>query len=246
MIYEEIKKIISPVIPRKVIIKNEIIVRYLYYQFYRGNSFQCNVCSKKLRRFNSLKSGEKLCPYCGSSARNRMLWKILVSDFLKSDIRILHFSPSRSLKRFLSKDPSLNYITTDFIGEFDADRHYDITSIDESDNSFGLLICFHILEHIQDDQSAMEELYRVLKKGGVCVIQTPFKDGEIYEDDSIKTAEERKIHFGQEDHIRIYSVDGLKERLADSGFDVTINKFDEDKDNFNGLSKPECVVIARK
>jgi len=92
----------------------------------------------------------------------------------------------------------------------------------------------------------MEELYRVLKKGGVCVIQTPFKDGEIYEDDSIKTAEERKIHFGQEDHIRIYSVDGLKERLADSGFDVTINKFDEDKDNFNGLSKPECVVIARK
>ncbi len=223
-----------------------MIVRFFYYQYYRGNKYQCNVCIKKLRRFIELKSGEKLCPYCGSSSRNRRLWNILKSEFIKTNIRILHFSPSRSLKRFLSKDSSLNYITSDFLGEFDADKHYNITDISESDNSFDLIICYHILEHIEDDQAAMKELYRVLKKGGCCIIQTPFNDGEIYEDDTIKTAEDRLKYFGQEDHLRIYSVDRLKERLTHSGFEVKVNKFNEDKENFNGLSETEYVLLAIK
>jgi SAM-dependent methyltransferase len=193
-----------------------------------------------------LKSGEKLCPYCGSSARNRRLWDILKSEFINNNLRILHFSPSRSLKRFLSKDPSLNYITTDFIGEFGADKHYDITNINKSDNSFDLIICYHILEHINDDQAAMNELYRVLKKGGSCIIQTPFKEGEIYEDDSLITTEDRLKYFGQEDHVRIYSVDGLKKRLIQSGFDVNIEQFNEEENNYNGFSPTEYVLIGRK
>jgi SAM-dependent methyltransferase len=193
-----------------------------------------------------LKSGEKLCPYCGSSSRNRRLWKILVSDFLKRDIRILHFSPSRSLKRFLSKDPSLDYITSDYLGEFDADEHYNITDISESDYSFDLIICYHILEHIEDDKKAMKELYRILKPGGTCIIQTPFKEGEIYEDYTIKTAEERLKYFGQEDHVRVYSIDGLKERLTHTGFEVNVKTFDEEIDNVNGLSANEYILIAAK
>ena len=246
MIYEKIKKIISSVIPRRIIIKNEMLVRFFYYQFFRGNRFQCNICDKKLRGFTSLKSGDKLCPFCGSSSRNRRLWNILKSEFLRSNIRILHFSPSRGLKRFLSKDPSIFYITSDFMGEFDADKHYNITDISESDNSFDLIICYHILEHIEDDRAAMRELYRVLKKSGSCIIQTPFKDGKIYEDVTIKTAENRLKYFGQEDHLRIYSVDGLKERLTHSGFEVKVNKFKEDKDNFNGLNETEYVLLAIK
>jgi len=92
----------------------------------------------------------------------------------------------------------------------------------------------------------MNELYRVLKPGGSCIIQTPFKDGEIYEDATIKTAEDRLKYFGQKDHLRIYSVDGLKDRLTNSGFEVKVNKFREDKENFNGLCKTEQVLIARK
>jgi len=245
MIYEKIKKIISSVIPGKVITKNESIVRYFYYQFYRGKKFQCNVCNKKLREFISLKSGEKLCPFCGSSSRNRRLWNILKSEYLRSNIRILHFSPSRSLKRFLSKDPSLDYITSDFLGEFDADKHYNITDISVKDNSFDLIICYHILEHIEDDQAAMNELCRILKKGGSCIIQTPFKDGEIYEDDAIKTGEDRLKFFGQEDHVRIYSVDGLKNRLTQNGFEMTVNEYKEEN-NFNGFMNTEHVLIGRK
>ena len=246
MIYEKIKKRISSVIPGRFIIKHEMLFRFFYYQFYRGNRFKCNVCNKKLRKFIELKSGDKLCPFCGSSSRNRRLWNILKSEFLKSDIRILHFSPSRNLKRFLAKDPSLNYITSDFLGEFEADKHYDITKINESDDSFDLIICYHVLEHIEADQKAMNELYRVLKREGSCVIQTPFKEGEIYEDTTIITAEERLKYFGQEDHLRIYSVEGLKDRLTQSGFEVTVNEYKEEKTNFNGLSEKEYALLAKK
>jgi SAM-dependent methyltransferase len=246
LIYEKIKKIISAIFSKKLFIKYEPIVRFFYYQIYRGNRFQCNICNKKLRKFNSVNSGENLCPYCGSSSRNRRLWNIFKFEYLKSDIRILHFSPSRSLKRFFSKDHSLSYITSDFLGEFEADKHYDITNINESDNSFDLIICYHVLEHIEEDQKAMNELYRILKNGGSCIIQTPFKDGEILEDSKIKTAEERLKYFGQEDHVRIYSVDGLKNRLTQNGFEVTVRNYKEQKENLNGFSEKEYVLIAKK
>jgi len=92
----------------------------------------------------------------------------------------------------------------------------------------------------------MNELYRILKKGGSCIIQTPFKDGDIYEDDKIKTAEDRLKYFGQEDHLRIYSVVGIKERLTQCGFNVEINNYNEEINNFNGLSKNECVIVTKK
>ena len=56
-----------------------------------------------------------------------------------------------------------------------------------------------------DFESIAKELFRVLKPNGTVLIQTPFKDGEIYEDYAITSESERLIHFGQEDHVRIYS-----------------------------------------
>ena len=91
----------------------------------------------------------------------------------------------------------------------------------------------------------MEELFRVLKKGGHCFIQTPFKPGEIYENPEVRTPEDKKLHFGQEDHVRIYSVEGLEKRLQQAGFKTTIKSFTPDPDDFNGF-KQEELIIARK
>ena len=107
-----------------------------------------------------------------------------------------------------------------------------------------LIICYHILEHIDSDQQAMKELFRVLKTDGTCLIQTPFKDGETYEDFSIKTKEDRLKHFGQDDHVRIYSISGLKERLEKSGFLVDVQTFP--KDDFFGLSENEHILVCSK
>jgi ubiquinone/menaquinone biosynthesis C-methylase UbiE len=127
-----------------------------------------------------------------------------------------------------------------------ADRKYDITHIDSPNDSYDLIICYHILEHIENDYQAIRELRRILKPGGFCIIQTPFKEGDIYEDLSVKTDEARLKYFGQKDHVRIYSAAGLKERLSDSGFKAEIKEYKEDINNKFGYNTREFVLICSK
>jgi len=107
------------------------------------------------------------------------------------------------------------------------------------------VICYHILEHIEDDIKAMKELNRILKPKGECIIQTPFKTGEIYENEEVKTEEERLIHFGQKDHLRIYSVKGLMNRLESVGFQTKLKEYKEIDNNY-GYNINEKVIIAEK
>lgn len=211
-----------------------------------GNKYQCNVCSKKLSAFISLKNGDLLCPSCGSISRNRRLWDLLNENrHLKGNV--LHFSPSRSIYRKLKKLKTINYYSTDFENEFLADYKFDITNINQTNNKFDTIICYHILEHIIDDKKAMAELYRVLKPNGTLYIQTPFKEGDIYEDYSITSPEERSKHFGQDDHVRFYSIEGLKERLKNLGFIVSIKTYPEQKNDFYfGFKSPETILIVTK
>ena len=92
----------------------------------------------------------------------------------------------------------------------------------------------------------MHELFRVLKTGAYCLIQTPFKAGDIYEDYTITKPEEREKHFGQADHIRIYSQEGLKDRLEQIGFQVELRNFSEKLDNSGGFSEKESVLVCYK
>ena len=96
----------------------------------------------------------------------------------------------------------------------------------------------------EDAKKAMEELHRVLKPNGTCIIQTPFKEGKIYEDFSKKTLKDRLGAFGQEDHVRIYSVAGIEGRLKENGFqNVEIKTFP--KEERYGFME-ETILIARK
>lgn len=89
----------------------------------------------------------------------------------------------------------------------------------------------------------MSELYRVLKRGGFLLIQTPFADA-LKEDSSIVEPNERLKHFGQEDHVRIYSIDVLVQRLQSVGFYVEVEEFGGD--TYLGLSAKEKVIICKK
>lgn len=231
-------------IPQKFLFENEVLLRSLIYPIYKGNSHQCNICEKKLKNFILVENGNLVCPVCGSLPRTRRLWKLLNENYLKPEIKVLDFSPSRALYRKLKKNKNIHYFPTDFENEFLADYRFDINNIDSESERFDLIICYHILEHIVSDQQAMKELFRVLKTDGTCLIQTPFKDGETYEDFSIKTKEDRLKHFGQDDHVRIYSISGLKECLEKSGFLVDVQTFP--KDDFFGLSENEHILVCSK
>lgn len=224
--YTTLKHIVKRLFPKSVLIKNEDLFRKLIARKYAGNAAQCNICKFKLKHFVLRPNGDLLCPHCGSLSRTRRLYQTLNSLDIKG--KMLHFSPPRCLATKLRVINSLDYNTTDFIGEFASDFHYDITAIAAEDNTYDSIICYHVLEHIEEDTKAMSELYRVLKPQGFCLIQTPFKEGDIYEDYSIQSELGRKKAFGQEDHVRIYTVNILNERLQDAYFNTKIIEAGDD------------------
>ncbi len=243
--YKAIKSLIKSLLPKGFLLKNEAFFRNTYSLFYSGNTFQCNICETKLRKFVAMENGDRLCPKCGSIQRNRRLYALLKSELLHSGIAVLDFSPSRCLYRSMKKTPEIQYQSTDFAGEFFADKKFDITNIDAADSTYDLVICYHVLEHIEDDIKAMSELHRILKPKGKGIIQTPFKEGEIYEDYSIQDSAGRLKYFGQDDHVRIYSASGLKARLESCGFSVEIRKY-IDEENYNGFSPHETILLITK
>lgn len=242
--YNFLKSVAKNIIPQKLLINNEERFRKLLIPFYRGKNHQCNVCGTRLKHFAQLQNGDLICPVCGSISRARRLYQLLNEEFMKPGMVVLDFSPFRILYKKWKKKHDIQYFATDFGNDFIADYRYDITKIDRKDENFDLIICYHILEHIIDDKLAMRELYRVLKTGGKALVQTPFKEGEIYEDYSITTEEGRLEHFGQEDHVRIYSVNGLEKRLKEAGFQVEVRTFAGDR--FYGFSANEKVLVCTK
>lgn len=243
--YKFLKKTGASIIPLSFLIQFEKSFRFGIGLFYLGTKYKCNVCNKSLRHFISADC-EQMCPFCGSLQRNRRLWRILQNEITIPEIKILDFSPSRCLYRKMQKIKTAKYTATDFVGQFLAHKKLDITNIDALDGSFDLVICYHILEHITDDQKALQELYRIIKPNGKCILQTPFKEGEIYENPDITDPKQRSLHFGQEDHVRIYSLPGLQTRLEKAGFIVKILHFSEHENNFHGFKTEEDVIIAEK
>jgi SAM-dependent methyltransferase len=233
-------------LPRKVFFKLEPILRYFHYLIYKGSAVQCNVCNKKLRKFIQLKNKELLCPACGSLPRDRRLYELLSSQYLMKGAKVLDFSPARCLYRILKSNKDIEYTSTALAGDFMADKNYNITQIEAPIDSYDLIICYHILEHVDDDKKAMQELVRILRPNGTCLIQTPFKQGDIYENHSITSPQERLKHYGQEDHVRIYSADGLRKHLAKVGFEVTIREFNDESGNNFGLKNNETILICTK
>ena len=248
--YKALKRIVRAILPNRLFFTLEPTFRHIHYSlFYKGNTHKCTICEKPLKAFIPYHGYDKICPSCGSLSRDRRLWQILERDYINFTPKILDFSPSRALYRKLKafrKFRKVDYITTDLSGNFLADAHYDITNIDVSDETFDVIICYHVLEHIIEDETAMQELYRILKPNGTCLIQTPFKEGDIYEDYAITSPEDRLTHFGQDDHVRIYSVEGISQRLQTSGFKVKALSFEEEVDNHHGFAQHETILICRK
>ena len=157
----------------------------MYTLLYRGTRYHCNVCNSDLSTFITVDSGDLVCPKCSLLPRTRRLYELLKSELVCNNKKVLDFSPSRAIYRRLKAKLGSNYISTDLSGDFTADYKYNITHLPLEDNSMDLIICYHVLEHVMEDHKAMKELYRILKVNGKCIIQTPFKEGDIYEDASI-------------------------------------------------------------
>jgi SAM-dependent methyltransferase len=163
-----------------------------------------------------------LCPLCHSHARHRFAFFVTKTNtnlFDGSPKKMLHFAPSEIFEKIFRKIPNLEYITTD-IDRPDVTINMDITNIEFTDESFDIIYCSHVLEHVSDDFKAMCELKRIIKSDGWVLLSVPYKeDQKTIEAPVDMSPEDRQRLLGAHNHVRLYGND-LKERLVKAGFSV--------------------------
>lgn len=207
--------------PIKNILKK---IRSVIYRItHAGNERECPLCGTHYSRFGKggvEKRDDAQCMNCGSLERHRFLWLYLQRDFnivQQKNLSVIHFAPEKYLENKLRR-LSRQYITADLEGN-NIDVRIDITDTPFNNHSFDLILCSHVLEHVNDDSKALKELLRILKPDGKALIIIPVEREITFEDPSVTEPAERLRIFGQRDHVRIYGADFIN-RLIKSGFKV--------------------------
>lgn len=244
------------IIPRPWLIRFSYWVRPLIAFFLRGSKYIDPIDGRGFRKF--LPYGYEnprenvLSPSTLSLERHRLLWLFLKekTSFFSDELNVLHFAPEQAFYKRFKRQSNLQYVTTDLNSPL-AEVKADICNLPFKENSFDVILCNHVLEHIQEDHKAMRELYRVMKPGGWGIFQVPqdLKRKLTFEDDSITDKKERAKIFGQYDHVRIYGMDYF-EKLRKIGFTVeeicpTDGMVKNEIDQYR-LAEGEIIPFVRK
>lgn len=243
-------------IPRPVLITLSTALRPAIDLYFKGKNFYDPINGKSYRKFLSYGYGKQrpnaLSPGTLSLERHRQMWLYLQNetDFFTRNLKVLHIAPEQEFLRKFKKMKNLEYISADLYSPI-VDVKADIRNLPFEDNSFDVVFCNHVLEHIEDDRKAMSEIYRVMRKGGWGILQVPIKNSlaKSYEDFTIKDPRERQKHFGQYDHVRWYGMDYF-DRLKSVGFLAEPNfyskKFPETDRKKFGLMVNEILPVVFK
>ncbi len=213
-------------VPRKHLHLFSLTAARMLSVFYIGNRVECTICNHRYRSFlpygRVITRKNALCPNCLSLERHRLMYLYLhrETNFFQEPIKLLHIAPEACFLEVGEKQPNIEYTTADLESPW-AKVKMDVHDIPFEDHSFDVIICNHLLEHVDDDIKAMSEMNRVMKPGGWGIMQVPVNgDREVtYEDRSVTDPIEREKHFGQKDHVREYGRD-YPERLKKGGFNV--------------------------
>ncbi len=221
-------KFILNTIPRPLLIRLSYIARPILALLLKGNTYTDPIDGKSFRMFLPYGYGNQrnnvLSPSTLSLERHRLLWLYLQNetDFFtsKEKKKVVHFAPEQAFYKLFRNQKNLEYTTTDLLSPL-ADVKADICNLPFEDNQYDIILCNHVLEHIPNDTKAMQELYRVLKPGGMAILQIPqdLSRATTFSDDTITDQKERAKIFGQYDHVRIYGRDYF-DKLRTIGFKV--------------------------
>lgn len=220
-------KLILNTIPRSLLIRVSYWVRPILVLFYKGNRYTDPIDGKSYRKFlpygYEIQRPNVLAPGTLSLERHRLLWLYLKNEtnFFTAPKKVLHIAPEQAFYKRFKQQKNLDYLTADLNSPL-ADVKADITKLPFENNQFDVVFCNHVLEHVMNDKKAMQELYRVLKKGGLGIFQIPqdVNRKNTYEDLNITSPKERAKHFGQYDHVRVYGLDYF-DKLRKVGFKVS-------------------------
>jgi len=235
---------------------------------------QCYVCGEQFWFFNKYNGGVKKvnsfllhlnmigsdlnnfeCLYCGAHDRERHLYmffdKLCFWDKMFNS-RILHFAPEKNLQHKILQFNPCEYVKADFHPLKKDVLFVDATNITFADEKFDIVIANHVLEHIKNYHKALTEIFRVLKFGGVAILQTPYSSmlKNNFEDTGIDTKEAKIFFYGQQDHVRIFSEIELHSCIKEVGFNLKVIKHSKyyslvDADYY-GVNEAENLLFAIK
>jgi SAM-dependent methyltransferase len=269
------KDLIKNLIPHQIALTIRDVKQSFESLFFSGKNYECPFCKGTYRKL--LHGGENLpffkdhkiigggrrpnmlCPRCHSTDRDRLIYYYLTSNNLlsKKNISLLHISPEPSIKKYLKTFSNINYVSGDKFEKgynghyYDKDtKSLDLTALSFPENSFDIIICNHVLEHIVDENKALDEIYRVLKPDGWAILQVPIaSELEQTRENNADSDEKRILLYGQRDHVRLYGMDYLF-RLTTHGFKVENwspeNNFNQNQLNRYAINALEKVFIASK
>lgn len=163
----------------------------------------CNICGGSEFGFGpggrlSVTGQKPYCIACGSLERHRVIRDI----FLK--LKDGTFDRARALQ--FSRDPSIDrsWFRELEVSIYNGDNSLDMMRIDRDSASYDIVICNHVLEHVQYDNAALVELIRVLAPLGFLFLTFP--DPARRE----RTADFDAPNAQQHDHWRLYGRDVIE------------------------------------
>jgi hypothetical protein len=235
---------------------------------------QCYICKQKFHRFYPMRNSHKDindffkslqmvgsdqknygCYYCKSNDRERHLYMYFDKLDLWANVSkmaILHFAPEKHLSQKIQSHQPLNYVKGDLFPYRPDMVKLDATNLQFEDDSFDLIICNHVLEHIPNHLDALREFFRVLRPEGMAILQTPYSAllKNHFEDDAITSEAQRRFFYGQTDHVRVVSGTELRHDFQSVGFKLDIKSHNEfflnDEHEYFGVNPKEPLLMVRK
>lgn len=217
-------------------------VRYAFGKFPR----KCPLCDYhgKFLGYGYPYVCDVYCPQCGSLERHRLLYLADQTNNFFFRKSVLHFAPEDTVRNFVKQREPKSYVTADLFAE-GVDRKENIEALKIDDRSFDVVLCLHVLEHV-DDHAAISELFRVIKPNGLLIAMFPIVEGwQATYESTASGPDERLLYFGQHDHVRVFGNDA-RQRLAAPGFVVEEYTAVEPFVSRHGLTRGEKIFLCRK
>ena len=210
---------------------------------------RCTCCGHlgKFRNFGSPIRYGAQCPSCYSVERHRLLALAVERGAISfAGKRVLHFAPEPSARKLIEKAKPSEYLRSSYPASPDDQLSLDIERIDWSSDDIDIVLCSHVLEHV-DDHKALREIARVLRPEGQLIAMVPIIEGwdHTYEDKSKTSEYDRRVHFGQYDHVRYYGAD-FRDRVRSAGFELAEFGATGAESVQFGLLRGERIFIATK
>ena len=169
---------------------------------------------RRLRRLPFVTKPNRACPFCKSHERHRSQYMYLLEN-LPVDARVLEIGPDGHAGKALRHS---RWTSVDLDPGKAGSVCRDICDLG-FEECFDVVICCHVLEHVERDDVALKSIRRSLVRGGWVLVQVPIWASRTVDGDAASSRAEKERLWGNPEHVRRYGPD-FPDRMRAAGFKV--------------------------